>query len=111
MIDEKALYKHVGDKLKDARLTCKPRMSQEKLAERLGMNRSSITNIELGIQKPPIHLIYSMCELFGLSIEEVLPTVKDVIVRDKSGEKEIIEFGDKSHEVTPSIANILKNKI
>lgn len=108
MIDEKALYKHIGDKLKDARLTYKPRMSQEKLAERLGMNRSSITNIELGIQKPPIHLIYNMCELFGLSIEDVLPTVKDVVVREKYSEKEIIEFGEKSHEVTPGIAKIIK---
>ena len=54
-------------------------MSQEKLAEKLGVSRQAITKWETGTGMPDIENIMAISALFGISIDELLPAAVDVI--------------------------------
>src|SRR5215218_9411231 len=75
-MDEVLLYKIVGERLKQRRLEAK--VTQARLAEAVGVLRTSVTNIEAGRQKPPLHLLYKMCVELGVEISSVVPTVEEV---------------------------------
>lgn len=68
---EDLLYKKIGKVLRDKRN--KLDLTQEQLAFRAAMNRTSITNIEKGTQKAPLHVIYQLSEILDIDIFEVLP--------------------------------------
>ena len=107
MIDQRLLYKLLGEKIKDARLGKKPRLTQEELARKLGVKRTSITNIEKGIQKPPIHIIYKLCAIFKMEIHDVLPTVGDVLEIDTK----LRLKGFNPVNVPPSVAQVINKRI
>jgi transcriptional regulator with XRE-family HTH domain len=96
MFDDERLYALIGERIRRVRETQTPRMSQEDLAEILGLKRTSITNIERGNQKVTLDSIYRLCARFGLDINEILPPVSDVTAR--VDERAII-VGGQAHEV------------
>lgn len=75
-IDEPLLYQKLGAELK--RLRKSVPLSQEKLAKDIGVERTSITNIECGRQKAPLHLLYQLCQALGVDLVDVLPRNADV---------------------------------
>jgi DNA-binding XRE family transcriptional regulator len=78
-------------------------MSQGDLAEILGLQRTSITNIERGKQKPTLDTLYRLCEHFGLEMVEVVPTVGEVTqLSDRS-----VVVGGESLDVGAKTANVL----
>lgn len=102
-VNEKILYAEIGKRLKHLRLDVK--MTQSQLAEKIGVLRTSITNIESGKQKPPLSTLYSLCLVLNVEIAELLPVKADVIQKDKH---ESIEIGGRLDKVPPKSAEVIK---
>lgn len=60
----------IGDKLKKARK--KANLSQEKVAEIINTSRSNISKYETGFLEPNIDTLKKLCELYGISADELL---------------------------------------
>lgn len=71
--DADGLYREIGRKIRDARERAAPKLSQDKLAKRLGMSRASVVNIEAGRQHPPLHLLWQIAEILGTDLVLLLP--------------------------------------
>ena len=106
MIDESALYRYIGELLKQTRKSNTPVTSQQDLANILHVERSTISNIESGKQRPSISLLYSFCLHFDLPIKDVLPDVDAVM--DFGQRDQVIEVGQQTYHVTEDLASVLK---
>ncbi len=98
-VDETLLYNLIGTNIKQQRR--KADMTQEQLADVVGVLRTSITNIEAGRQKPPLHLLYELCIALGVEVETILPTnaaVSQSITRSVSIDGVIKEVPPKAAE-------------
>jgi transcriptional regulator with XRE-family HTH domain len=69
---EKAFYSAFGRMLSEMRR--KKRISQEMLADELGLSRTSITNIEKGRQPVQLYSLYVIARLLGTDVKELLPS-------------------------------------
>lgn len=76
MIQEKELYKATGTQIKKIRKA--KGYSQSDLAKSVGIERTSITNIESGNQKVTLFVLYKICEVFDIALDGVMPSIKDV---------------------------------
>jgi transcriptional regulator with XRE-family HTH domain len=65
------LYGYVGEKVRSARVAAG--VSQDVLAQRVGLTRSSIANLEAGRQRIALHLFVAICQTLGKDICEFLP--------------------------------------
>lgn len=81
MINSEALYALIAARLKELRLT--KQISQDKVAEVLGLSRASIINFEKGSQKISLHILYQYCELLGTDVKNILPDA-DIVSEKKS---------------------------
>ena len=77
MISEQALYKEVGKRLKDFREN-RSNLTQDRLAAEIGLKRTSITNIESGQQRLPLHTLFRICEVLRIEVKDLLPDVHQV---------------------------------
>lgn len=75
-VNEELLYRRIGERLKRRREELG--LKQGQLADAVGLLRTSITNIESGRQRPPIHLLYALCAALNLEAAHVLPTSEEV---------------------------------
>lgn len=73
MADSSALYKAVGRKIRTARERLEPKLSQAKLAKRLGVSRVSVVNIEAGRQHAPLSLLSQIAEILGTELVFLIP--------------------------------------
>lgn len=80
MISEKRLYESIGRMVRSFREghDGSARMTQAQLAQMVGLERTSITNIEKGTQKIPLHILYRLCEIFKVDVSAALPSIEDV---------------------------------
>ncbi|MEW6636048.1 MAG: helix-turn-helix transcriptional regulator [Actinomycetota bacterium] len=101
-VDERLLYGIVGERLKQRR--AEANVTQAQLAEAVGVLRTSVTNIEAGRQKPPLHLLYRMCVALDVEVSSVVPSNEEVVgqVASPSG-----IYGNED-ELPPGLAEILK---
>ena len=68
----------LGNKL--VKLRKENKLSQDSLADKLGITRQTISNWELNITKPDIVQIKNISEIFNISIDELLDNnTKDII--------------------------------
>ncbi len=67
-VDE--LYLGIGDRIR--RIREESGTTQATLAERIGLSRASVANIERGRQHPPIHTAYAIAQAFGLQLFDLL---------------------------------------
>jgi transcriptional regulator with XRE-family HTH domain len=65
------VYLEFGRRLRAARL--KARLTQEALGKRVGLSRTSITNIEQGNQHVGLHMLYALASAVGVRPLELLP--------------------------------------
>lgn len=110
MIDEGRLYQALGASLKknrESNLPTRRRLTQAELAREVGLERTSITNIENGNQKVPLHVLYRICEVLQVSIAEVLPPVADIRAIEYVAELQDLTIGGR----TQSVPLALKQKI
>lgn len=65
-------YESLGIKIRERRNLSG--LSQEALAKLVGLNRTSLTNIEKGRQHPPVHILCDIAEQLKANISELLPS-------------------------------------
>lgn len=90
MIDEGRLYAYVGKRIKELREgdgRRRPKLTQAQLAHQVGLERTSITNIEKGDQKVPLHVLYRLCSALSADIAAVLPPLVEVQAKNWSSER------------------------
>lgn len=109
MIDDQLLYKTIGSKVRDLRENADGgRKTQAELAELVGLERTSITNIEKGVQKVPLHVLYRICSVFDVPLNEVLPALEQV--QQPTVERPALEqfaFGERVIQTTPKVKELL----
>ena len=71
MHDVERLYRELGRRLRAARRDAE--LTQAALAERVGVSRTSITNVEQGNQHVPLHVLYDLARSLGVSPASLLP--------------------------------------
>lgn len=69
---EKAFYSAFGRMLSEARR--KKHISQEMLADELGLSRTSVTNIEKGRQPLQLYSLYQIARLLRVDVKDLLPS-------------------------------------
>ena len=105
MIDEKRLYAALGERIRRAREGHPSgRMTQAELADLVGLERTSITNIEKGNQKIPVHMLYRLCDALRIPVTESLPAVSDV---SRVEEATQLNFAGITYRTTPRVAQEL----
>jgi transcriptional regulator with XRE-family HTH domain len=100
-INEKLLYKRIGQQIRQNREA--RGLTQEQLATAIGVLRTSVTNIEAGRQKAPLHLLYQLCEILQLEIKDILPPLIDIAEQNLTS----IEIGGRLTEVPPRSAELI----
>src|SRR4051794_28719267 len=101
-VNEKLLYGRIGSRLRQQRDDLGA--TQGQLAEEVGVRRTSITNIEAGRQKVPLHLLYKLCAALEIEVVDVLPTNNDITQPSTV----LVELNGDVRHVTPKTAEALK---
>lgn len=105
------LYRILGQRFREARSAGDraKKISQEAVAKRLGVKRSSVVNFEKGRQRFPIHMIYAYAEVVGMEIHEVLPSLREILDAEKTPAA-TVRIGDHEHEVPgEAAADFIRN--
>lgn len=105
MIDEGRLYKALGERIRSHRegaAGSRRKLTQAELAQEVGLERTSITNIERGNQKVPLHMLYRICDALQVQVDAVLPPLADIASAAASpGLASLIEA--QPHDVPPLV--------
>lgn len=91
-------YETVGSRIKLARNM--QLLTQDDLAFIFGISRVSVTNIETGKQRLPLHLIVALCGLLAITVDELVPEYKHNV-------KSLLEL--KNHKVSIAVNKIEDN--
>jgi transcriptional regulator with XRE-family HTH domain len=105
MLDEARLYQALGERLKAHRESpaLAQKLTQAKLAAEVGLERTSITNIERGNQKVPLHVLYRICEVLQVPIGDVLPSPSEIKTKYLEPELEEVTIGGRIEKVPPLV--------
>lgn len=71
--EKKVIKRSLGEELKEQRVRCK--MTQEFVAETLGVSRQSVSKWENGVVDPSTSNLLALSKLYGISAEELLQGV------------------------------------
>jgi len=69
-------YREFGQRLRQARERPNVSLTQQDLAERVGLSRTSITNIEKGKQHTSLHMLFKLASALDVSPVDLLPDTK-----------------------------------
>lgn len=67
-------YSPIAGAIRKIRSEAKPKISQEELAEKTGLSRAAIANIERGRQQILVHVLYKIAKALNVSPIELLPS-------------------------------------
>lgn len=98
MRDETVIYDYIRQRihdLRDSHPKTQNKTTQSALAKACGIERSTITNIELGNQRPPVHVLYRICSFFGIGLEDILPTVSYVRAHMEESPSSVVVGSDR----------------
>jgi transcriptional regulator with XRE-family HTH domain len=74
-MNPESVYRHIGAVIRKGRKKFKPRLTQEALAQRVGISRASLANIETGRQSVLVHQLYALAGALDLAPADfLLPT-------------------------------------
>lgn len=93
-------YDKIGIQIRLRRKALK--IAQEVLAEKVGLSRSSIVNIETGRQALTIDNLYLFCIALECELNDILPTIQDFkksLITDPLIRKFIEKYPDKEDEI------------
>jgi transcriptional regulator with XRE-family HTH domain len=111
-MDINFIYKEFGRRLRDARTAAE--LTQQALAEQVGLNRSSITNIEKGRQRFPLHLLFSLASAVGVPPAALLPERKNIpesgYIDKKQLEKESLKQDQEDYITTLVTSGMTRKK-
>jgi transcriptional regulator with XRE-family HTH domain len=71
LMNQRQFYAEVGRRIRLARKACT--LTQESLASRVSLTRTSITNIEQGRQKFPLHMLAELADALQVAPTALLP--------------------------------------
>jgi transcriptional regulator with XRE-family HTH domain len=98
MSDEALIYEHISRRIRELRQShpkTNRKTTQQELASACGIDRTTLTNIELGNQRPPIVVIYRACNYFGVDLDDLLPGLASIF----GDESASVEIGGQVHQV------------
>jgi len=104
-------YKQVGGLIKQARL--KRDLKQEFIANKLGLTRTSIVNIEQGEQRIQLHAILELAKMFEMDVTEFFPEISVYANTslNKNSETIISKAIDQQVNDTENVSEILRTFI
>ncbi|MBL7771540.1 MAG: helix-turn-helix transcriptional regulator [Chitinophagaceae bacterium] len=101
-------YLSIGTIIKSERR--KANYKQEDFASLLNLSRSSVVNIEMGRQRPSVHLLWEISKILNIQFQSLIPTIeiaeapnskwKEMIsskTNDKSSKEKILGFIEQIH--------------
>lgn len=105
MAGSENLYRLVGERVQ--RLRRKADLTQEGLANRVSMTRTSITNLEKGRQKLPLHQLLHVAEALDVDLKDLIPA------REELGIAKTIKIrvGETEAEVLPKTARMIERMV
>ncbi len=74
------LYRAVGKRVRSNREAA--RLTQEQLAKKVGVSRTSITNLEAGRQKMALHSLHEIASTLGIELKELIPAEAELAGED-----------------------------
>ena len=95
------LYQEIGQKLKTRRIQLK--ITQQDLADIIGLKRTSIANLESGRQCIPLGKLYELCHALDMQILDVLPSSRTPEKTKK------VTIDGKEMRVSPQVYNAIKS--
>ena len=108
--DSERLYELVGQNVAHKR--SEANLTQTQLAQRCGLARGSIANIESGNQRPTLHTLWSLADALKVDMCSLLPSRDEFLMSGASTEKIRIEgwlkkatAGESQKQVNEFIAN------
>ena len=102
-VDERELYRYIGQRIRTARTSTG--LTQRQLADRLGVERTSITNVEAGRQRIPVHMLYRFCVALEIEVIELLPSVQLLI----SDETDACALSAQLENIPPKTAEVIRS--
>lgn len=82
--EKRTVRRSLGEELKERRLRCK--MTQEFVAEALGVNRQAVSKWENGTSDPSTSNLLALAKLYGFSAQELLSGLEDGPASGKEGD-------------------------
>lgn len=76
-------YIEFGQNVRRQRQRVGAKLSQESLGKRVGLSRTSVTNIEKGRQQLPLHMLYSFADALGVEPNALLPDKNKLTINGK----------------------------
>jgi transcriptional regulator with XRE-family HTH domain len=70
-MNPESIYAEIGERIRVSRRA--NRLKQHQLADRVGMSRASLANMEVGRQKILVHQLYAIAVALGLSPADLIP--------------------------------------
>jgi transcriptional regulator with XRE-family HTH domain len=104
------LYKQFGQQLRQARSDAK--LTQDEVAERVGLKRTSITNIECGRQHIALHQLFLLASAVGTAPEALLPDAQ--AANEELFDAEVATFraaSDDEQDVAFAMAILAKDQL
>lgn len=91
MTDFDEIYRGVGRKIRQTRES--QHLSQDSLAQQLGISRTSMVNIEAGRQRAPLHVLWQIAELLETKLTLLIPTPQELLAPQSHAvlDKEMME--------------------
>lgn len=71
--EKSAVTRSLGETIKAHRVRCK--MTQEFVAESIGVSRQAVSKWELGASDPSTSNLFALAKLFGVPVEELLKDI------------------------------------
>lgn len=95
-----------GDNLRNLRKAKK--MSQEKLAERVGVSRQSVSKWETGEAYPEMNNILVLCEIFHCNINDLVnDTLLDIDSLDEEIKMKVVKFKEEKQKQIKGMSKII----
>jgi transcriptional regulator with XRE-family HTH domain len=79
-LNEDILYQIIGERIRNVR--SEQGISQAELADKLGISRTSIVNIEAGRQRPPLHLLWKIADELDTEVVLLVPRKQELKVNE-----------------------------
>jgi transcriptional regulator with XRE-family HTH domain len=95
------LYRLVGERIR--RLRDDAGLTQEDLAKKVGLKRTSITNVERGRQRLPLHQMVMIADQLGAELRDLVPARAELA----EGAKVPVRVGDIEKVVPPITARYI----
>ena len=102
MVNASHLYALIGKEIKKHRETKK--WTQVKLANQVGLTRTSITNIEKGNQKILVHTLWDLAEQLGVHPTTLIP-------KEITNPPSALDIIEKAKGITENDKNLIRSLI